>query len=594
MISHDVFGAQGTSPFSPRRNLLVEITRRTLTDEGLCLTCNLWQPEGFGAENFFRDSLVVPPATNLQTVQYVIWDSNSCFPPMGSKVWLLDVLDDATVTPCGSQPFQFDCHSYWMKYSGDAKNDEGTIRVFEMLAGGFGGWKGAVDFIRQHTSEALQTIAIEIDLDTAVQYACSFSTKLISLGRVPKPDDFLNTEFDLMIHGDILDSAWKLPVSVWQPSVVTISAPCPPWSGAAAAPGILRLDGELLPRAILACRFLQPDAILLEQVPGFAQHSQKEMILRCLRWIGYRIEWQKIINLADRAPVQRPRWLAFAIRVHSQARGVPFQVWKKVLPESQVHDFVLGWSDEERMALQLNEEIRRIASDPSMSKRKANPSSDRVFKQRVFRVGQVFPTFMSMYGSQHDLPPNHLQQYGYLEHFFADQEGQERFLHPAEIALLHGCSHAVYLGDECKPGWKAIGNLIAEQHALLLLVNCVNRLGSQTFDLLDLFEQHLQDCLTASTCQRLRIGRGFLLCREGSSRSVDFQDALVQLQDNLAEFGRSFFEWHTEQGLFELPEATQVTDSQSVYLCNRFQSQVTCLSQVELDEVSQSSNGHHC
>ena len=59
LVDYDVFGASGTSAFAPRRNLLCMVESRSFDDEHLLLKCNLWQPEGFGLENFLKDSLTI-------------------------------------------------------------------------------------------------------------------------------------------------------------------------------------------------------------------------------------------------------------------------------------------------------------------------------------------------------------------------------------------------------------------------------------------------------------------------------------------------------------------------------------------------------
>ena len=588
LLDYDVFGAPGCASFSPRRNLLAEVQSRIFTEDSLVLQCKLWKPEGFGIERFMDDALVVPAVEETDFLQMLVWDVCSPCPPLNEKVWLNAVCDPVQTPPHLPFSMIFDLDSYWLPFSTDNDEQDDALRILELFSGAFAGWKGAVEFLQGSSSHAFRTIAIDSDLSVAMQYAVSFSTKLISLSRMPSPDDFVGGEFDLMLHGDICDNSWMLPVAKWGPNIVTISSPCPPWSGAASAPGLYRDDGLLLPKAILKCRFLRPEAILLEQVPGFSQHSQKDLVLRCLRWIGYRIEWQRVLNLADRSPVQRPRWLALAVRVHALTNSKPFQVWKKLPVDEQNHAFVLPLVSEELENLKLTEVVRRIASDPEMSHaRLQDASPDRVLQQRCFQVGQIFPTFMAMYGSQHTLPEEHLKKFGYLGHFlFQPNEEVRRFLHPCEIALLHGLSHSLYVPHDLQDAWRAVGNMISEQQALLLLVNCINRLRTDCLDVHWLFARHAETLFTATNSHRIPIGQGDLLCHESATRSDDFVEAVQQLQSHLNDFGHTLFCWSPDVGFDVLYDPTQWTDSQSVHLVNRFQMQPSQLTQEDLDEVS--------
>ena len=112
---------------------------------------------------------------------------------------------------------------------------------------------------------------------------------------------------------------------------MTISAPCPPWSGAGKQEGLNSDIGCLLPTMILRCRQLRPLMILLEQVNAFATHEHKRLCLDLLKHVGYKLVWQRVVDSAEFGSVTRLRWLALA--VHRNAQAVDFQavqMWPKI------------------------------------------------------------------------------------------------------------------------------------------------------------------------------------------------------------------------------------------------------------------------
>lgn len=105
----------------------------------------------------------------------------------------------------------------------------------------------------------------------------------------------------------------------------------------------------------------------------------------------------------------------------------------------------------------------------------------------------VQPTFMAMYGTQHELSLSYLQDKGLLRIFCPDP-GTYRFWKPAQIALLHGQAHDVWFAHPDPQGWKVVGNSTSVQHALVLLGNLMvyttHLPTGSVKTLFQLFEEH--------------------------------------------------------------------------------------------------------
>lgn len=141
------------------------------------------------------------------------------------------------------------------------------LRLLELFAGGFGGWQAGLDFIGQHVDLKHQTLAVDHD-DSAIKcYAVAHHAKLIpSSTHLPRHIDWGTDNWAL--QADIWDSQILPLLCDFDPKVVSMSAPCPPWSGAHTAEGVFQHDGLSFAKALLICKWIRPAEIWLEQVLG--------------------------------------------------------------------------------------------------------------------------------------------------------------------------------------------------------------------------------------------------------------------------------------------------------------------------------------
>ena len=191
------------------------------------------------------------------------------------------------------------------------KRKTGPIPTLHLFGGAWGGWSFAGQILSERGVEMIAG-AVELDFAAARTYAISHRCPLLTTGEDdPLPPLALHSFPEgWCLWADVMDSSWWEAAAVWGPEIITISAPCPPWSGAAAQRGWHSLDGQLLLRSIALCKLLRPKLILIEQVAAFHAHPHRHWIQKALWFAGCQLRFSHVIELGDVMPVRRARWRA--------------------------------------------------------------------------------------------------------------------------------------------------------------------------------------------------------------------------------------------------------------------------------------------
>ena len=310
----------------------------------------------------------------------------------------------------------------------------------ELCAGGYGGWKKACVFLERHSSLSFRTLGIESSLEAAWTYAVANAVPLANGLRL-FPVGFLRSCQNLVLHSSLQDAKWLTTAGFWGIDIMTLSAPCQPWSLAGLSEGLDSPHGQALADGIAAAKLLRPRILLLEQVPGFQSHDHKKLILRLLRWAGFSLKFQSVIDSGDVTAATRARWLGLAVRASdNQLTDKDFQIWCKIAgitPNSFGVMLDGDWIKDER--LKPSREVIEISSNPAYLpplKRKHVPDH-AVFSSRCLSADSKAPTIVASYGSQHCFAPSSLETRGLLSHFVIGKDGA-RFWHPIELLLMHG------------------------------------------------------------------------------------------------------------------------------------------------------------
>lgn len=414
--------------------------------------------------------------------------------------------------------FRYDGDSFWLWVNQKIQNPP-TVKILEFFGGAFGGWKSAVHHLSSRCANNFkyQTVAVEHDLNAAIAYAIGQSSLLTKVGKDMPVDLFSKCKENWVAWGDVLDTSLLQAVCHWMPQIATISPPCQPWSGAGKTKGLDNSDGMIFPQTLLVCRWIRPLVILLEEVAGFHSHWHKASVLKILPWMGYKICWQKTIDMKDHCLSSRNRWLCCAIRIYADFPSKIFQPWPK---QTDLQRFTVFRDDlHPDSQLQPTTEAIRIASDPRFLKfSHQRTTREQTLKCRIYEPGNDLPTFMAMYGRQHCLDESMFFKSGYLGFFVKDVSfpNKFRFWHPAEICLILGALDKVYIDEHYPIAWHNIGNCIGIPHALLLLVHAFQIIGLGDFSAFVVFKAFHDNKLTIEDHSLLPLDCGRLLCSNKS------------------------------------------------------------------------------
>ena len=332
--------------------------------------------------------------------------------------------------------------------------------------------------------------SIEVDFHAARCYALSHRCPLLSAERELPPLALYSFKEGWCIHGDVMDCNWMQAVACWAPEIITISAPCPPWSGASSQKGLHTTEGQLFMRSIGLCKMLRPKIILIEQVAGFHSHPHRMWIEKALWFSGYQLRFSRVIDLGDVMPVRRLRWLGVAYFIHEEGlQMASISSWSIDRTISVLElDCIRSWPQDVLRQLAVPPSALQQATEHPLDrsiKRQRRFTAEEAFESHVFRAtDSCLPTFMAQYGKQHQLHQELLETKGYFAHWFQPADSDVlRFWHPLEVALIHGAWGGIWLGNDLTQEWKGLGNQIAIPHALWILVQGINMLETRDYRL---------------------------------------------------------------------------------------------------------------
>ena len=425
-------------------------------------------PEGCSTSQILSQWVTYNKDVDLDKIS-ILWDARLTKPETNGKYFLCGVQE---VFPSDSAIFRLCEDTIVMPV--DHKVGTERIRWLELFSGGFAGWTRGLHLLREHHQIPVQSIAIEYDIRIAHNLAVSLGIPLLDGTRVMPRHAFSGMQDDCVIHGDITQKTWHSAIAEWKPDAISISAPCQPWSNAAAGSGLSSLDGMAAAESIAVCKFLRPRIILYETVGGFVTHDHHHKILMQFAWAGYRAKWSKLVDCKDHLPTTRVRWLALFYRIADETLvPSPFQFWQPKTACSPfdfdaIHD---EFDTDEHLI--LSDEVKQLAAKHDLlppGKRLSTPI-DRALQSRCYDGKAILPTFMASYGFQHCFEEQTLRSKGFLAHYYQPRQDVIRHWHPSEILALHAAYGTHFVVNDHKQAYQVLGNQITLHHALLLIVN---------------------------------------------------------------------------------------------------------------------------
>ena len=353
------------------------------------------------------------------------------------------------------------------------------LTVAELFSGGFQGWSQA--------AWLLHRMQVPVSVQWGVEYSPNcvrMQTYQRDLTVVTYPEQLASameeTGQDLTVHANIEDNWWIRTFAVRPVKLAAISAPCQPWSRAAHAAGLHCPEGRLLLRAADVCGAVEVPVVVLEQVEGFVHHDHFPRVLRAWEQSGYEVLWQQTLDAQHVLPATRRRHiLIMKHRTCPHGLHLPVIDWSCCRPPTlRTAQAVLELPPDVEQALVPSARVLDMYLDPFYLPSGAGQGHQVLapFRYRVKTPDCSIGCILAQYGFQHLLPPDLLARKGLLG-FFLQTNQHIRFFSGVEIAIMLGAVQPVFLDDDLKSQFMALGNAITIPHAAIGLLLAAAALG---------------------------------------------------------------------------------------------------------------------
>eukprot|EP00438_Fugacium_kawagutii_P027553 Skav207072 [mRNA] locus=scaffold1909:191240:196597:- [translate_table: standard] len=460
--------------------------------------------------------------------------------------------------------------------------------VAELFCGGYGGWQQAFEFLQQFGAPSFRTIAVDSSTEAVIQYALTHAFQIVHDPSSLHADFLHQFPFDTVIRDDIKSPQWQQCLQWLYAKYWTISAPCQSWSGAGHGAGFDNADGMSMAHALSACKIHRPRYVGLEQVEGMVNHAHFPVFLALVKWAGYRFVNADVKEIAAFVPVRRRRWLALLVRDDVQLDDFQPQAWPLGTVSPNRFDTLLVLDDSELPNFQPSPTEAAVYFDPKYLPPFCK-ARDRaaVTNYRLPPLTEPFPTVMAAYTQQHLLNKQDLQARG-LMGFFVKQNSPSqgptfRYVHPAEVLLMHGQIKTVMLLKPAPLTYRSLGNMIAPLHAISVLLELLQSDKIMTSNL------KFQDVAASLLEQRLKASQLQVEHNE-CAWFVGVPEHIGKLKNHLAFFMDELqwkphadnswpvgFFFHPEQGLLSFdgkskpPQMHQISPTLAMQLTAEFQ-----------------------
>eukprot|EP00438_Fugacium_kawagutii_P003437 Skav200190 [mRNA] locus=scaffold2383:195121:199644:+ [translate_table: standard] len=466
------------------------------------MTAKFWSPEGLDMQHFWDDCLTMPEDHAMDYSCRIMWRGSQKLPDQMQRIWIFNAM--YTIQD-GSECLIMDDESSWIEVPGQSRDT--PLTVVELFAGGFGGWSMAWSVLNQMMKEKVNVLAVDDNLSACRTYAITHEAAFIPEGGEICKQDFERKSNRIIWQADVAEQKTIETIASMNADLITVSAPCPAWSGAAGAEGLHKEEGELMLKSLLQCRVWRPKIIAVEQVSNFNFHEHKACIMKAIQYMGYRLIGQRVLNLDKHCQTSRCRWLAIIARV-VETDLIPLVPWPAPKEGRPIPTMQLAEEDLHLMV--MDAKTKEVASNPKMSKGAKGLQPAQVLKSRMYSEQETIPCFMAQYGNQHNLPQS--KQYGYLGHFLSTKadKTEGRMWRPAEIAALHGVIGQYWVDADLPTSWRLVGNCIGTPHALFLLCNSLTHFDEQV-DIGQAFDKYHEMKLKPRLAELINTTQGQLM-----------------------------------------------------------------------------------
>lgn len=353
------------------------------------------------------------------------------------------------------------------------------LLVGELCAGGFSGWQHA-----QHVCKTLgmclkSSFAVEIDYDICKVFQKTWDEAYIIRNR-HEFDEYHETDGFPVFATDLQDMWWISCAGEKNVDVLTMSAPCPPWSDASSGKGLHSQDGWTTINAFLCAMLLKPKVIVMENVSAIRRHPHWQLIRSFINKCGYLVCHEESVNMSSISPQNRERLLLMIIRkdmgippLHKIGKFPKFDL-KSMFAFQAIQSDLEGFED----LVKISSSVLAMYMDSQFLPKCSGSKKQKldVASYRIRSIHDAFGCIMACYTSQHEFNPDNLRQRGLFGNVL-QQGGQLRFLTGPECAVLMMPGKDMFIPSSRQFHMRIIGNAITSGHAAYILAFAFRTLG---------------------------------------------------------------------------------------------------------------------
>eukprot|EP00435_Cladocopium_sp_Y103_P020001 s186_g4.t2 len=453
------------------------------------------------------------------------------------------------------------------------------LSIGELFCGGFSGWSHVVHALRSKGLAVHTKWALDRDPCACLAYRRTHRpdchVQCISEAEA-KIDPMHADELPSVLFQTSVNAAWWLAYAcLYDVELVCMSAPCPAWSLADLAPGLMRSDGFLIIQAIFYVAMLRPRAFASENVANLKNHRHWKWIQAILDWLHYKIIWHATLDLKEVIPHARDRSLLICIDAFdfeiSRSTPVRWPITRKHTLGS--YGVVCDLNDFWLERAQLTSEELQLYLDPAnlpkeFGRGHAKRTMRDVLSYRLKGLDSVFACILTSYGRPCALSETLVKRGGIYGSLLLI--GPEvRKIVPQEIMILLGLVNSQWIPEPDFQTAMILGNAISVPHALICTLNCVGALRESWMfrGIPEFFTDVFSGVIRNTNVQIFAEGGGFIVSKgENGNSGVPATIPMWEFAKVVVKSPLHSFALHLEKGL-NLMQVLKKLTAESVPAC---------------------------
>lgn len=358
------------------------------------------------------------------------------------------------------------------------------LSMGELFSGGFSGWT--------HAATALAKFGINVNHDWALDrdpVAChAYNMTHQPDVHVQGPteaakacdEDRIGGKLPSMLFQTSIQSLWWMTfASLFMSEIVSMSAPCPAWSLADSAPGLLRADGMLIIYALFYAAILRPRILVSENVANLKAHKHWRLISWIIEWLNYKVHWNQSLDLREVIPQARDRVIMICVDALdigiSRVNPVRWPTTRK--HTLRTYEVVCDLDEEWQKRAKLDDEELKLYLDPAnlpkeFTRGHAKKTSRDVLAYRLKDLDSIAACILTSYGRPTALSDTLVRRGGIYGSLLMQGPVVRKMVAP-EFAILMGLIYRQWIPEPEFQSTMIFGNAIAVPHALIGILNAI-------------------------------------------------------------------------------------------------------------------------